>query len=78
MWQLKMRDTNKDWIDLGMCDGIGPAGSRILELEGDPNAALFFRVYADPPMGKSDAEILSRLEYQGGKGFYVLTRRLAN
>jgi hypothetical protein len=31
---------------------------------------------ADPLMNKSDAEILSRLEYQGAKGFYVLTRRM--
>jgi hypothetical protein len=75
MWQLKMRDTNKEWVDLGMCDGIGPAGRRILELEGNPKSALFFRVYADPLMGKSDAAILSRLEYQGTKGFYVLARQ---
>jgi hypothetical protein len=74
MWQLRMRDENRNWTDLATFEGIGPAAGRILEMEGDRNAALFFRVYADPPMGKSDAEILSRLEYQGAKGFYVLSR----
>jgi hypothetical protein len=38
--------------------------------------SLFFRVYADPIMDKSDAEILSRLEYQGAHSFYLLTRQL--
>jgi hypothetical protein len=59
-----------------LAPGIGPAARRVLELEGDPKAAMFFRVYADPMMGKSDAEILSRLEYDGTNGFYILTRRM--
>jgi hypothetical protein len=78
MWQLSMRDQNRDWTELGTFTGIGPAAQRVLELErnpAEPTAALFFRVYADPLMETPDAEILSRLEYQGAKGFYVLKRR---
>jgi hypothetical protein len=71
MWQLKVRDENWNWTELGSFEVIGPAGQRILELE-DRNGALLFRVYADPPFGKSDAEILSRLEYQGDPGFYYM------
>jgi hypothetical protein len=51
-----------------------------LELEGDPYSALFFRVYVDPnPLtGKTaDDEILSRLEYQTEKGFYLLERTVS-
>jgi hypothetical protein len=78
MWQLSMRDRNKNWTELGTFDGIGLAARRVLELEhrDRPIEALFFRVYTDPMMEKSDAEILSRLEYQGVIGFYVLTRRM--
>ena len=53
---------------------ISDAARRVLELEGDPLAALFFRVYVDPPGEKSDAEILCRIEYQSDKGFYLLKR----
>jgi hypothetical protein len=79
MWQLSVRGDHRQWTELGVFDGIGPAARRVLELERDPGqpmASLFFRVYADPVMEKSDAEILSRLEYQGTKGFYVLKRQV--
>ena len=79
MWQLRMRETNKDWTDLGTHESIGVAARRVLELERNPTqpiGSVFFRVYADPLIEKSDAEILSRLEYQGTKGFYVLARQV--
>lgn len=79
MWQLSMRDQNRRWTDLGMFGGIGPAAQRVLELEAKPQqpiGSLFFRIYADPLMERSDAEILSRLEYQGAEGLYLLTRRI--
>jgi len=53
-------------------------------LEGDPHGALFFRVYVDPNSltasavtGTEDAEILSRLEYQTQRGFYLLERSVS-
>jgi len=77
MWQLSVRGENRDWTELGVFAEISAAAHRVLELEGDrTRVAVFFRVYADPLMGKSDAEILSRLEYQGATGFYVLKREL--
>lgn len=76
MWQLSVRGQRREWTDLGTFAGIDAASRRVLEHEGDPRSALFFRVYADPLMGKSDAEILSRLEYEGANGLYVLTRRV--
>jgi hypothetical protein len=81
MWLLQMRDENRSWNDLGAFDSIGAAALRVIKLESNPAepvASIFFRIYADPLMEKSDADILSRLEYQGTKGFYVLTRQTAS
>jgi hypothetical protein len=75
MWKLNARDnTRKQWAELGEFQSIGDAARRVLELEGDPLRAMFFRVYADPLAAPTDADILSRLEYQSAKGFYVLKR----
>ena len=79
MWQLSVRDENRSWNELGNFDSVGSAALRIIKLESNPTepiASVFFRVYADPLMEKSDAEILSRLEYQGAKGFYLLRRQV--
>jgi hypothetical protein len=80
MWKLRGRDNKiKQWSEYGDFQNIADAAKRILELEGDPHAALFFRVYVDPnPLTgeTADAEILSRLEYQSGNRFYLLERTL--
>jgi hypothetical protein len=79
MWQLSVRDQNRNWTELGTFAGMGPAAQRVLELERAPThpmGSVFFRVYADPLMDKSDVEILSRLEYQGATSFYLLTRQV--
>jgi hypothetical protein len=76
MWKLRGRDNKiKRWSELGEFQNIADAAKHILELEEDGNGALFFRIYVDPnPLtGETqDAKILSRLEYQSDKGFYLL------
>jgi hypothetical protein len=75
MWKLSGRDNKmRQWAGLGEFHSISAAARRVLELEGDPLGALFFRVYVDPLGDKSDAELLCRLEYQSDKGFYLLQR----
>ena len=64
----------REWIELGSFESIGHAARRVLELEDNRRGTLFFRVYVDPPFGKSDVEVSSRLEYQSEKAFYLLTR----
>ena len=78
MWLLSMRDQDtRQWTELGEVPDIRSAAACILKLESDPNGALFFRVYADPLATKAnDAEILSRLEFQGQRDFYLLKRRV--
>jgi hypothetical protein len=77
MWKLSARDNEiRQWAELGEFQRIRDAAQRVLELEGS-SGAVFFRVYVDPIIGeKSDAEILSRLEFQGWKIFYVLQRAM--
>lgn len=63
----------REWTELGSFESIGQAARRVLELEDNRLGSFFFRVYVDPPGGKSDAEVLSRLEYQSAKAFYLVT-----
>jgi hypothetical protein len=81
MWKLRGRDNKfKQWSEYGYFPNIADVARRILELEADPYNALFFRVYVDPnPLTSktADAEILSRLEYQSEKRFYLLERSLS-
>jgi hypothetical protein len=78
MWKLSGRDNKiRQWGELGEFQSIDAAARHVVELEGPPFHALFFRVYVDPATAtKSDAEILCRLEYQSDKGFYLLTREM--
>jgi hypothetical protein len=76
MWKLRGRDNkSRQRAELGEFQNISDAARHVLKVEGPPYPALFFRVYIDPTTGaKSDVEILSRVEYQTEKRFYLLTR----
>jgi hypothetical protein len=51
MWKLHGRDNKiKRWSEYGEFHNIAHATKCILELEGDPNGALFFRLYVDPTL----------------------------
>lgn len=79
MWRLTMRgERGSAWVEVGSFESIASAALRIIKLESKPSqpaGSIFFRVYADPLMEKSDAEILSRLEYQSPTNFYLLERQ---
>jgi hypothetical protein len=77
MWKLRGRDNIiKHWSEYGDFQNIADAADHIAELEGDgPGATLFFRLYVDTLTGEpADNEILSRLECQTDKSFYLLER----
>lgn len=64
--------------EIGAYPTIADAARQILKLEGSSGFALFFRVYVDTfgtltNGDTSDAEFLSRLEYQSPTRFYLLT-----
>lgn len=78
MWKLSQRTDHphpKAWHELGDFASICGAAEKIVATEEDPRpdaGAIFFRVYCWHAEGRTDARILSRLEYQGRRGFYVL------
>jgi hypothetical protein len=59
---------------LGSYANISDAASVILKTENNPQGAISFRVYVDAFNPPSDAQALSRLDYQSGKRYYLLTR----
>jgi hypothetical protein len=77
MWKLIARgERGSPFDELGSFASICDAAQTIIKTEADPSAgAIFFRVYVDPLDANSDAAVLSRLEYQSGKRFYLLTRQ---
>jgi hypothetical protein len=77
MWKLTARgERGSPFTELGSFASIGDAAQTIIKTEADPSlGAIFVRAYVDPLSAKSDAEILSRLEYQSGQRFYLLTRQ---
>jgi hypothetical protein len=77
MWKLTARgERGSPFAELGSFTSIRDAAQTIIKTEADPSlGAIFFRVYVDPLDTNSDAAVLSRLEYQSGKRFYLLTRQ---
>ena len=79
MWKLTARgERGTPFAELGSFASIDAAAQTIIKTEDDANGVIFFRVYVDPTRTPSDAEVLSRLEYQSAKRFYLLTRGSAH
>ncbi len=75
MWKLKRRDDKiSPYAELGAFEDIAHAAQAILDLENDPNGAIYFRLDVDPLMAPTDAEIFAELQYQSPRYFYLLTR----
>jgi hypothetical protein len=81
MWHLKQRTDHphpKTWHELGTFASICDATKKIVAIEDDPSpnaGAIFFQVYCWHAEERTDAHILSRLEYQGRRGVYIVTRQ---
>ena len=75
MWKLTARgERGSPFSELGSFASIDEAARTIIAAEDDTHGAIFFRVYVDPICAPSDADVLSRLEYQSAKRFYLLRR----
>jgi hypothetical protein len=78
MWKLTARgERGTPFNELGDFASINDAAREIIKTEGgSAPGGVFFRLWVDPLVAKSnDAAILSRLEYQSGQRFYLLTRQ---
>ncbi len=75
MWELARRGARgTPFTEIGNYASLTEAALVISETEGTPLEPGFLRVYVDPVIDRSDAEILSHLFYQGAKHFYRLAR----
>jgi hypothetical protein len=72
MWQLKMTEPGKDWVEVGVFETVGAAASRILELEESPAAGVFFYFHVDT--ADSDEEAFRILHYDGRRALYGVKR----
>ena len=64
MWQLKMTNAAKEWVDVGTFDTVTAAAGRILELEDYPTTGVFFEFHVDTERG-TDEEAFSVLHHTG-------------
>lgn len=75
MWQLKMTNAAKEWIDVGTFDTVTAAAHRIRELEERPCHGLFLELFIEIDFG-TDEEAFSVLHHTGQRALYAIKRRV--
>jgi hypothetical protein len=78
MWQLKMINTAKEWIDVGTFETVTAAARRITELEDNPANGIFLEFYVDTTEFGTDEEAFRVLHYTGRRALYGIRRSRAN
>jgi hypothetical protein len=74
MWQLKMTNPAKEWVDAGIFESVTAAARRIREIESYPAAGVFLEMHVDTELG-SDDEAFGHLEHTGRLALYVVKRQ---
>lgn len=77
MWQLKMTNAAKEWIEVGTFDTVTAAARRIRELESYPTTGVFLEAYVDTEHG-TDEEAFGVLHHTGRQALYGIRRSRAN
>jgi hypothetical protein len=78
MWQLKMTNAAKEWIEVGAFETVTAAARRITELEDNPVNGIFLEFYVDTtPLG-TDEEAFRVLHYTGRRAHYGIRRSRPN
>jgi hypothetical protein len=75
MWQLKMTNAAKEWVDVGTFDTVTAAARRIRELEDYQVTGVFLEFHVDTVLG-TDEEALSVFHHTGKRALYGIRRRL--
>jgi hypothetical protein len=77
MWKLiACGARGTPFADIGNYASLVEVAEAIEKMENDQDGPRFFRVYVDTWQEEhpSDADVLSRLEYQSPTRFYLITR----
>jgi hypothetical protein len=75
MWQLKMTNTAREWIDVGDFETVQAAARRIREIEEYTGGGLFLEMHIEFDFG-SDEESFGHLEHNGKRALYVVKRQV--
>jgi hypothetical protein len=75
MWQLKMTNAAKEWIEVGTFDTVTAAARRIRELEGRSDGGIFLEMHVEIDCG-TDEEAFSVLHHTGKRALYGIRRRV--
>jgi hypothetical protein len=75
MWQLKMTNAAKEWVQVGTFENVTAAAGRIRELEDYPTTGVFFEIHVDTLHG-TDEEAFSVLHHTGRRALYGIRRRV--
>lgn len=74
MWQLKMTNAAKEWIEVGTFESVTAAARRIREIEGYPLTGVFLELHVDTELG-GDENVFSALHHTGRRALYGIRRR---
>jgi hypothetical protein len=75
MWQLKMTNAAREWVDAGSYETVTAAARRIREIEGRETGGIFLSMFIEIDFG-SDEEAFGHLEHTGKRALYVVKRRV--
>jgi hypothetical protein len=75
MWQLKMTNAAKEWVEVGAFDTVTDAARRIREIEGRPSGGIFLEMFVEIDAG-TDAEAFNVLPHTGKQALYGIKRRV--
>ena len=78
MWQLRMTNAAKEWVDVGTFATVTEAARRIAELEDIPKNGLFLEFYVETNEYGTDEEAFRVLHYTGKRALYGIKRSRPN
>ena len=74
MWQLKMTNAAREWIEVGTFDTVTAAARRIRDIEGYRTAGVFLEIHVQTERG-TDEEAFGVLHHTGRRALYGIRRR---
>jgi hypothetical protein len=78
MWQLRMTNTAKEWVDVDTFATVTEAARRIAELEDIPKNGLFLEFYVETNEYGTDEEAFRVFHYTGKRALYGIKRSRPN
>ena len=78
MWQLRVTNAAKEWVEVGTFATVTEAARRIAELEDTPKNGLFLEFYVETNEYGTDEEALRVFHHTGKRALYGIKRCRGN